>query len=696
MTLRASNHIFGISGLAKQTSFESLQSSERLSSTKKLASDDIVGYIVGNNLSDQGKFNHALLKSINSGFNILNTANSGLERIHNLLVTNISIAASAISQSDDRAEVLNKEFLSNLTTIDNIAKNTKFGDLKLLDGSYGISRSKELYNAENVSAISIASKSAPIGPNKFLRDNIAFQPFEASASMLTVNGVQEGDYVIIDDVKFIFTKDISKNKEIFNTDIYVEILDTDEATARRFITTLLNQETPQLQKYAAASVGGGIVTVQSQIRSGDAVFLSSSNNIRLSVDNISAKADENVLNLNNLIDNIAFAGKVSPDFNVDAASISTGAAARLLASNAGINLLGYAGDNGDSAAKYTCKIGDKTYSGVLFIRGIAGSVVNLATGSAGAEKGFLVMREDGNEDSSFTVNFDQLYTGRLDNAANAGIIANDINELFSRIDFRQNRALEVNEISDSKAKRLFDAKTTTATITGTNFDNLEVEDFRIYNYNETRVIFEITINGMKYTDNTVSKNLREGDRLSLEIGNNDFISITIGKGGLDLYDPSNLKEAEKAFMTFFTSEEQYLDIRVGKNSDDYITTKILDFRINRLLKGDGEESIGDLNIIDGAGVDIAIDILERARLEVLDQMATISTSINTVTKEISRINSSIGVMNNAFNLFTNIDLVKEAANFTKQIKLISAVIASQSGMRLVNNSVAEMVASLSK
>lgn len=687
MALSLTNSIYGINTIAQAKTSEVDKSAKRIADGKKLPGDDIVSFAMGNGIDDNLKYYQGLIKSVGNGVVLLQMAQNGLERINTILTHQKSLLNTAAGKNQANSAMLDSVFQKNVKEIDNIIKQTKFSDLKLLDGTFGVDRTRMIKYPYKVNSVSIASKQAPVGPLVFLRDDVAFQPFESSAAMVTLNQVKDGDYIIVEGDQFIFRD--NPDSSITNE---VKLHSSDEENARRLVTAILNSKNIELKRYAATNIGAGILSIQSQIRSGKAANVSTIS-ASISVDNITPKSDPNVLDLDKLVDNSLFYGRVSPNFVLNATPVYD-LDARNLAKIHGIDLNSYVGDIGDSAAQYNCTIGNKDYAGVIFLRGNGGVVQAMNSAPAGLEKLFLVMREVNNTDSSFTVNFDPTYTGILDNQASAEQIRDELNSLFSRMVFKQNRYMAVNKIPDSKSLKLFDPETTTATITSTNFDSLEIENFAIRDISSNLVEFRLTINGMEYSDSTVTKNLREGDRISMEFDSSNFLSLTVGKGGLNLNNTRHFNDVVHDIMTFFTNQEVYHQVQVTKTSGEGITTKIENFSTSELFQ-DENGKYKELSIFDKLGRRRASVILNNATAKVMNQMARIQNAIDSIRSEMVRIESSLNISGSSYRSFTSIDLVKSTNEFSQNIKDIHTLIAVISANKILDFGVQQIIFGLS-
>lgn len=686
--IQVNNNIYGLNTIAHKKYFDINANSQRIATSTKLFGDDIVSRVIGNGISDNSHYYKGLIKSVGNGISLLQSAQVGLECIHSLLVDQQSLLEVASGQDLEKLLVLNAKFKANEKKISTVVERTIFGNTKLLNGTFGIDRARDIRYPHEVNSVSIATKSAPIGPTVFLRDNMAFQPFESSAASVVLNNISDNDFILIEDYKFTFRK--NPNLSLQNE---IQIQPTDEENARRLVTSILNSDHMRLKRYAATYTAGGALMVQSHIRSGEAVRIFSSSP-SITIDNELPRSDDNVLDLDKLTDNENFTGHVSPNFMLDA-SPRYGVDARNLAIINGIDLSSYIGDVGDSAAKYNCTIGTKNYTGVIFLRGNAGAIQAMNTAPAGPEKLFLIMREVDNTSSSFTINFEPTYTGILNNHNNANVIAHKLNDLFARMTFKQNRYIAVNESPDTKFGKFFDTTTATATITNTNFEDLEIENIDINknSLNSNLVEFKMTINGAEYSDTTVKKTLQEGDRISMKFDDINFVSVTIGKGGLNLNNEQDYESIRQAMLTFFTNQERYHEVPVTKDRLNGVTTKIEDCSINALFAGkDGEyKELSILNKLDRRRSSIA---LMNAVNQVKLQIATIQSSIETILVEMDRINDLINLSDKLYQSLTNIDLVQVAGEFISNVDELQSLIAVEAAMRIIDAGAQQIVSGI--
>lgn len=136
------NSLFGVSGLQRSRTGSLFEKNlEQLSSGKRInrAQDDASGMALAKTLEASIRGLEQSNRNIDSSKGILSTAGSAygnqvesLQRMRDLAV---SAANGALSEAD--RQNLNQEFQAQVANTDDIAKNTSFGDKKLIDGSMG-------------------------------------------------------------------------------------------------------------------------------------------------------------------------------------------------------------------------------------------------------------------------------------------------------------------------------------------------------------------------------------------------------------------------------------------------------------------------------------------------------------------------------------------------------------------------------
>ncbi|WP_115719233.1 flagellin N-terminal helical domain-containing protein [Gallaecimonas mangrovi] len=118
-----------------QTSYERLSSGKRINSAK----DDAAGMQISSRLTAQINGLNQGARNANDAISLSQTAEGALDEYTNLLqrMRTLAVQSSNGSNSTDDRTALNKEYGELKTELTRISKDTEFGGVKLLDGTYG-------------------------------------------------------------------------------------------------------------------------------------------------------------------------------------------------------------------------------------------------------------------------------------------------------------------------------------------------------------------------------------------------------------------------------------------------------------------------------------------------------------------------------------------------------------------------------
>jgi len=112
---------------------------ERMSSGKRVnqASDDAAGLAVAENLDANTRGSRQALRNINTGISVLHVAESGTETTQNLVkrMRELAVMGSSDTLAARERSYLQDEFNSLVAEVDDLANNTLFGGLQLIDGN---------------------------------------------------------------------------------------------------------------------------------------------------------------------------------------------------------------------------------------------------------------------------------------------------------------------------------------------------------------------------------------------------------------------------------------------------------------------------------------------------------------------------------------------------------------------------------
>ena len=138
------------------TSFAQLSSGSRI--TK--AADDAAGLSISENLKSTIRGFRQAQRNAQDGMSMVQVAEGGLGEISNILtrLRELGVQAASDNISDKERSFVNKEVLQLRDEIDRIAFSSRFGSVKLLDGSGGVFQFQvDINNNDDVDRISFDS-----------------------------------------------------------------------------------------------------------------------------------------------------------------------------------------------------------------------------------------------------------------------------------------------------------------------------------------------------------------------------------------------------------------------------------------------------------------------------------------------------------------------------------------------------------
>ena len=144
---------------ATQASTRTETAMERLSSGLRInsAADDAAGMAVANKMTSQLSGIKMAIRNSQDGISLVQTAESGMSEITNMVLRMRELAVqmeNGIYTAKDRDNA-QLEVNALLAEVDKIANNTRFNDVKVLDGSYDATIRAGNTNAETIIRASI-------------------------------------------------------------------------------------------------------------------------------------------------------------------------------------------------------------------------------------------------------------------------------------------------------------------------------------------------------------------------------------------------------------------------------------------------------------------------------------------------------------------------------------------------------------
>ncbi|MEM9200530.1 MAG: flagellin [Actinomycetota bacterium] len=143
----------GSSAMSMGKSIEKLSSGLRINR----AADDASGLVISQKLRAQTSGLRQATRNAQDGISVVQTAEGGLNEVHSMLnrMRDLAVQASNTGANDATARAAAQQELGQLRTeIDRIGNTTSFGDVKLLNGSFGVEAAKVTgYDADNSVAV---------------------------------------------------------------------------------------------------------------------------------------------------------------------------------------------------------------------------------------------------------------------------------------------------------------------------------------------------------------------------------------------------------------------------------------------------------------------------------------------------------------------------------------------------------------
>jgi len=200
-----------------QTSMERLSSGTRINS----AADDAAGLAVANKMKSQLSGIKMAIRNSQDGISLVQTAEAGMGEITNMILRMRELAVqmeNGIYTAKDRDNA-QLEVNALLSEIDKIANNTRFNDVKVLDGSYDSTIRAGNTNAETIRVAVGSLKAADTAKIEAHATEKAFLQVAAGGGVAGTTGdptdleVKEGTSVTVDTSLFSSTF-----KEFFKAD----------------------------------------------------------------------------------------------------------------------------------------------------------------------------------------------------------------------------------------------------------------------------------------------------------------------------------------------------------------------------------------------------------------------------------------------------------------------------------------------
>ncbi|WP_062306861.1 flagellin N-terminal helical domain-containing protein [Alicyclobacillus sendaiensis] len=119
------------------TSYQQLSTGNRINS----AADDPAGYAIAQQMTAQVNALNQAIQNAQNGISMLQTASGAMNQVTSILQTMNTLAVEAANGTENSTDLsnLDQEFIALQNQINNIASQTKFNTMTLLDGSFASS-----------------------------------------------------------------------------------------------------------------------------------------------------------------------------------------------------------------------------------------------------------------------------------------------------------------------------------------------------------------------------------------------------------------------------------------------------------------------------------------------------------------------------------------------------------------------------
>ena len=161
------------------------KSTEKLSSGYRInrAGDDAAGLAISEKMRAQIRGLNMASKNSQDAISLVQTAEGALTETHAILQRMRELSTQSASDTNQDAvdrEALDAEFQQLMTEIDDIASQTKFNNMALLDGTFGSTSTVDAASEAQVGLLGI--------------DEISLEGFSAGAHEIVFTGAAGGDY----------------------------------------------------------------------------------------------------------------------------------------------------------------------------------------------------------------------------------------------------------------------------------------------------------------------------------------------------------------------------------------------------------------------------------------------------------------------------------------------------------------------
>jgi len=266
-----------------------------------------------------------------------------------------------------------------------------------------------------------------------------------------------------------------------------------------------------------------------------------------------------------------------------------------------------------------------------------------------------------------------------------------IEKLLSTTEFMQIRDIDIenseSEIIDNNGAVIGNTKDMSVSLSSSNFDNKQFEDFTIKEDPVTKgnIILTATINGEEFSCSAISYKLSEGRAFTLKALNGNSLTINIGKNGIKNLSPENYSLIASGIKKSLMKIGSGLDIRTG--SEVYNSSKLFipNISAKKIYRNNRNEYVVNLDLLSKENVKTAQEVITNALNSVRLAQTKLQGYNESLNEHTIRLGSTIAITKDASSSYLDTDLIEASNHFSSSVKkLLSAISTLQAGTKVAD------------
>lgn len=335
--------------------------------------------------------------------------------------------------------------------------------------------------------------------------------------------------------------------------------------------------------------------------------------------------------------------------------------------------------DGDIATILHVNIADRTFQSVVW----QGNGTNLNNRE-------LVFTE-ASTGETFSINTKNLNANLATLEDTIETLVKPIEKLLSTTEFTQIRDIEIDnsdfEIIDNNCTVIGNTKDMSVSLSSSNFDNKQFEDFTIKQdlAIKDNIILTTTISSQEFTCSTIASKLNEGKALMFKASNGDSLTINIGKTGIKSLVPENYAIVASSIKKSLMKIGSGIEVRTGFDSDNVSKLAIGDISATKLYRNNQNEYVPKLELLTMESAKIALEVVTNALNLVYSARAKLQGQGANLERCANSLSSTIGVTKDASSGYLDTDLIEASSAFAAALKsILATVFTLQAGAKVAN------------